>query len=442
MRNLGMHRSIGVGLALVVGLGAQACGSGTDLNGGSDDGRRRPTTVVDDEEQVFELVEMTPEVESHIATPLSVVTLTYNLDVDPNSVDGVVLRERGSERTIPVEVEVEGKKITITPQRPLGEKAFYTVVADAVKSLEPNTSSVDFEGRFFTRINFVDLYLRYQSSVATRAHDFEWNAETRELLISHWAPGTDGVVMTPDDVQDLRAVTRFDENFDETWSDTRGEAGEDGVYGTQDDVRLYLREISYSPLGEVTRTNTFYGADLLAGTVDDYKQLSTSTYGEGDRVDRVCGETTCTAYRYGEAERFDVELVDPGPDGVWQTEDDLLGTEYAWVRFDARGLATGIERHLVGVAGDLTPSSETLVSYTAISRDQFGLPIESTVYDGAGPDGLWMTEDDHGQSRTIYTHDEDGFQRTRHLYGPGADDLIGSPDDEIRSSFYFQANNL
>jgi len=434
-----------VALLLTAGLVVTACGDGypdgEDANVESTDRLIHwPGFQSDDPSgsaSKFFVVHMTPGPDSRTATPRSEIRFRFSRAIEPDTVDEqtVVLRERESLRTVPVRVHVHGVHMTVTPLRPLNTNYRYTIDLGGVGSQSGHTT--DFAARFFTVPNHPVLYLRYTGTEATRAHEFSWDADAGYLGIDHKLPGPDGVLQTADDPQDVLAEVFYDAEQDNTHSHVRTNPGPDGVFDTADDFHTYERTMTYSAAGMTTRYHEYFGSDGEIGTPDDYTgPLETHYYDAEDRFVGLCNGTSCTRLDYFDGERAALVLSDPGPDGIWRTDDDELGND--WIRnvYDENGVELGSEFHVLTSGGTPTPSAATLTGYADMTVVD-GLATEVRIYDGAGADGVWRTADDAASVLVAITYDEDGLRQTMFNYEAGPDDQFGTVDDRLADEWFY-----
>lgn len=169
-----------------------------------------------------------------------------------------------------------------------------------------------------------------------------------------------------------------------------GGPGEDGVWGTADDLVTALEEFDAVADG-TTRINAYFGD---AGPDD--------TWGTEDDVET-------RAYRRelnpNDAERRRVSYVGPGEDGVWHTDDDELGAEWYGVWFE----------NFYDEGNEGT---------------KWGAWDRQIRYSGAGADGIWLTADDVASN--CLTHEfADGTQywTEEFTFTPGPDGVCFTADD-------------
>lgn len=388
----------------------------------------------------FALVAMSPQAESAVAAPRSVVVLTFSEAVDPGTVNtgSVVLRERESQRVVPASLAVAGEVVTLTPLRPLESNYRYTVDLHAIGSLDPYDNTIEHQARFFTATNFATLYLRYPSAgdPAYRSHVYSWDESSRGLQVGHFTPGPDGALLTFDDVEDTREDLRYDADRDYTRKHVLG-CGPDATLGSADDVHLYERVMTYGAAGLTTRQVVDFGADGLTGTADDTTfALETYHYDADDRYVGSCNGTTCTRYDHGANQVAMVTLAGPGPDGAWRTADDVLASPWRLRFYDAVGVELGVEEHALAPDGTATVTPTSLLGYTDYTVSA-GLATAARTFTAVGADGLWRTADDGGDLAYVLGHEVDGTRATQQVWRAGGDGRFDTADDELYEDWYY-----
>ncbi|MEN0063287.1 MAG: hypothetical protein AAGA48_14135, partial [Myxococcota bacterium] len=152
-----------------------------------------------------------------------------------------------------------------------------------------------------------------------------------------------------------------------------------------------------------------------------------------------------------------LQIASPGPDQIWQTEDDPTGDVEVFA-YDELSRLTFYELHNAGRDGVYGTRDDQLPSFESAEyvhgederrfaeivgdafalvyvRDEYGNPIRIETYGDPGPDGEWLTADD--VSQTAYrsplfvedTYDADGQRILRDWWDHGSDTISFTDDD-------------
>lgn len=386
----------------------------------------------------FALASASPAAGATDATPNAKIVLTFSEAVDPASVSKstVRLRERESKREVPATLDVNGDTITITPIVPLGGRSRYSVDYQAASLADASCTATDTFG-FRTQLNFTTLYIRYIDGLEDRADVYTWNAADRTLAVDFYAPGPDGQLLTADDPEDVRSLYTYDEGLDETSAFNWTGAGADGLWATADDFNNLNRHSTHSAAGITAQYYEYFGPDGLVGTDDDtVSPTTTFDYDANDVYLGSCDDTSCTTSTPGTNEETYTTSIDPGDDGVFRTADDVLAASWSRSVTDDYGVPSTYEVHLLAPDGTatITPGSlQYYVDYT-VSGERI---VGARAYKAAGPDGVWRTADDVGDTLSTYGYDADGLRTTTEVYLAGPDDLLGTADDVIYQEFFY-----
>lgn len=227
--------------------------------------------------------------------------------------------------------------------------------------------------------------------------------------------------------------------------------GVDAMYGTADDVPIYLMVQNYTGdrhTGFIWYTNS--GTDTLWRTADDRcnsyweyeydaqgnKTRETRKRCNGDQLPRTADDTInqIRDYAYdseGRLTRLGYR-VGPGTDTMWDTADDafayILRTDY-----DASGLAIGTLQYsgpgTDGVWG--TPDDTASYATTTIYDTATKLPLSTTTYGEDGADNMWGTPDDMITGYQVFTYDGLGNRTDEKYFDAGADGMWRTPDDRV-----------
>jgi hypothetical protein len=188
------------------------------------------------------------------------------------------------------------------------------------------------------------------------------------------------------------------------------------------------------------------GPDELLGTADDFENgASTWHYDGADRLAGTCtvdtgadqlafsaddNVTGCTVYRYGQGIVSLVSAVAPGQDGVWRTDDDVLGGSWSFSTLGAAGETLRTEVHALD-AGATNPSESTLQAYLDFEYDVAGFAVAVLHHGGRGTDGQWNTSDDAPVQFIKSIHASDGLLVAQEYYAAGPDGRLRTADDEL-----------
>gem|GEM_PF-782686 len=192
--------------------------------------------------------------------------------------------------------------------------------------------------------------------------------------------GDDKTPFTRDDrVQDYEMAVLTDGV--ETGSKSFNAAGPDGKWFTDDDVCRYVE------------TRAF----------DDQRRKVRALRTAGDRTIRLI------TYLHDEAgnNTTDMEYSNAGPDGKWQTDDDVLEK---WHRYEYDGgrLVRSMEFHAehkgTGPDGKWFTNDDVVSSTKAHVYNNSGRLARELKAIGSGPDGKWFTDDDVLQYYTVMSY--------------------------------------
>ena len=262
----------------------------------------------------------------------------------------------------------------------------------------------------------------------------------------------------------LRIVTFTPNGRDATPGTADDGIGPDGVWLTDDDRPLQYAHITatdrptfFPPsrfaFGAALSTVSFsVGPDLAVWTGDDTKINATSYSFRGPALlnsflnvsagtDGVFGtpDDVYSLTKYDHESKRQISSNNPGPDGAWETADDIptgyvdyvieadtiqkavtynaFGADTQWFTSDdtisgceVRQFSDGKMRNINYSPGaDLKcfTSDDTITSYQDYFVDALGRLTGQTSY-GAGTDGVFLTADDITQSRSEYEYGVDG----------------------------------
>ena len=399
--------------------------------------------------ETFHVESMVPAPNSAGAAPLTTVTLQFNRAVDFSSAtaDTVWIIHRESRRRIAATISPGStpRHVRLTPVLPLSTNSRYTVEVDGVAAPSGHTAS--YSARFFTRPHFPIGLQRHRGAGLHTYYTASYDPVTRIRRVQYMRTGPDMLAGTSDDQVEQLNEYFYEENQDNYYLLVSLDPGEDASYGTPDDVVLSARHLTW---GKAGRDEVFYsmaGQDGIIGSADDYDTgVKRHYYDEEDRLAYTCTfdagsdaraftaddtTTSCVRSIYLEGEERVMTTTGPGADGSWRTEDDELGDTWSRSILNSSGAVVRQETHVLASNGTAVPLDTTLLAYTVHSRSANHLVLESLSYSGAGPDGLWNTEDDVGSDRRQYTYDSDGFIRSEVFYRAEADGLHGTGDDYL-----------
>lgn len=414
---------------------------------GDDDGQGDDDCDHDDDEgEPCEVIAMDPSPDSHVATPLSTVTITFNHAIDQSSAtdDTVQLRERESRRRVRVGIApgASEAQLRLTPILPLmGDKRF-TVEVQGVVDADGQTCV--YSARFFKRVHLREAFERYNTGGLATYYDSVWDPVARIRTVPWMGAGPDHLAGTDDDFQRDLTQYHYDALQDSSYMLNRMQPGGDGVYYTDDDVIRVERYYAYTGIGLDWIYETFPGLDGDLGTADDRDDNITTRHYDptSDRETGVCfvdagadvtaftGDdsiTSCKRYVSLDDEFRTLTSVAPGVDGDWLTDDDEPGPTWTRAILDDVRAVTRREIHALAGDGTATPTDATLQEYTVIDRDANHLPTESRTY----------TSDGVGTDRVVDTYDADGFVLTETTYRAGDDGDHGTGDDFLFQRFFY-----
>jgi hypothetical protein len=343
------------------------------------------------------LVATTPADGAIGVSVLADIELTFDGPVDAAALEEIAVYERESRRSVPIaEVTVEGEVATIRLARPLRHGTRYRVELPGAPAF-----------RFDTVVNATLTHRNHdaQGSISSRT-DYLLDAAGWVARYTQYAAGPDQVFDTPDDevayyyryttTDGLVAMTEF-----------IGAPGPDGVWLTGDDEvgSTYTQE--HSDAGPTRYTERRLGA-VFSWTERRYdaqhREVEIVGYDGPGADDRW--QTADDEIQYLAVASYDgpdptgwQTFFDPGPDGAWRTDDDVVGSR---TEYDVDEVGRLWRTRAYDAAG-------VLVSYVAYGVDEATGLISGTRHcTGAGPDGAWFTSDDLISSVTVRTYDATG----------------------------------
>jgi hypothetical protein len=282
-----------------------------------------------------------------------------------------------------------------------------------------NYGSPGSDGRWFTAD---DVYINY----STFLYDVNGNLTRQARSIG---VGPDGIPFTADDqgIQGSESVciscasgvtyeaTTYDANNRGLSCVSYKDPGADGVWFTADDTYSYYLTSLYDPNGRLIRQARSLGAgpDGIPFTADDsvsYDISQTSTSAATDNT--VPAGSSAVSYQifsYNDADilvRY-VWYADPGLNGTWFTDDDIIR------------------------------------SYSTYNLNDAGKTLRQFYYDGYGLDGIWFTDDDTVNGYSDNTYDAAGNLVRSIGYNIGPDGVAFSADDQPNYYYVlsYDANN-
>lgn len=125
------------------------------------------------------------------------------------------------------------------------------------------------------------------------------------------------------------------------------------------------------------------------------------------------------------------EFNDPGPDGDFDTADDVQTYLTAYLFTEPHQLDQEVQVSDPGLDGEWGTSDDVIAEYTAYTFNSDGLRELSLTFTGPGTDGIWFNEDDELGDFYEETYDADGLLQTDAHYVPGPDGLPQTSDDVI-----------
>lgn len=349
------------------------------------------------------------------------------------------------------------RRITITPRFALAAWSTYRV---RVTGLDSGCGTVpDFGFDFETRRTSWTSRETYDSAGAVASgelHELDfatWRVR-RQRAIS--GVGMDGIFGTTDD--DVWYQQEYAYSGDESLLTATG-PGTDNMLGTPDDVITYVGELADDPASNFSATfDRTPGDDMMWFTVDDgYATLFVQyfdargafagyAYYADAGADGVplSGDEASTGY----ARVVDVSpgvrqvhaYFDPGMDGTYETEDDVLTSIVEW-RFDSDNHLTSQMSFLAGMDGLLDTDDDVYAgSGLVILHDPItGLRTQERTLFTAGPDAMWLTDDDVFAQVAISHYDAELNQTDRLSYFRGPDLLVATSDDTLFDRVWYAA---
>ncbi len=212
--------------------------------------------------------------------------------------------------------------------------------------------------------------------------------------------------------------------------------GPDGTWGTEDDL--------YESVEQHERVSATLGCNAYVTSADDDGLWRPVGCGN-DAGDRTIEHVDWFEFTDDGRMTRRCRSVDPGPDGLWVTTDDVPSRPF-----------TGACRSIAALdAGATTPPNQHLSVNTEVigfgddglaftEDDETGLPVIEAhderghrVFaimpgptEGPGSDALWRTADDNISEYHQYTFDRAGVRLEEQLFGAGDDGLWFTEDDE------------
>lgn len=316
--------------------------------------------------------------------------------------------------------------IRFTPPEPLLHGRHYSLVLGDFTDLAGNV----FVGQtiaFTTSINETTKLVTYTGGAISEwlGATLDANGRVRSTL-RYDAPGADGVWLTADD----HPVQRLD--FARTSVDLVGDVreygpGADGALGTADDVVMTLERRRFDSTGRETDDAIYIGAgpDGTWATADDV----TGSYQTKGWMD---------------LSRIQLSFIDsPGTDGMWRTGDDA-GPSWHGYTYDTRARLVREIVRSTGADRFAGTNDDEILSHIDRTYDALGL-ARVIVYNAAGPDGTWLTDDDVVERWQRIERDETGLVvATIELAAPGPDGMWLTDDDAIsqRAVYAYAASRL
>ncbi len=191
--------------------------------------------------------------------------------------------------------------------------------------------------------------------------------------------------------------------------------GWDGVWFTTDDRAEEPTGWTHDDDGRVVeRFSVDRGNDLAWGTPDDSiaNLLEVSQYREDGLPLRV------------------ITHVGRGADGMWRTDDDVIGS-YRESVYDGAVAIRAVEYGNRGGDGDWFTDDDRIYSYDGVDPLAKDLPARELYQTGAGEDTAWFTDDDAPSVLFTWTYDPTGARlESREIY-PGADGVWWNEDDNV-----------
>lgn len=230
-----------------------------------------------------------------------------------------------------------------------------TVTTDAGEQVDVQSTRYIAEGADGRWLTDDDVIDRYSRNVMT-----ESAAEASGYSIYYIGPGDDGEWLTADD--EATSYQSYTTDAESMRVIRYGSAGDDGQWMTADDV-----------------VAEYYDSEII--------QLASD-------------KTLLTAIYYDAA----------GVDGEWFTADDEVKEFFSFQFEEEFGRATSIRYADVG--GDGLPfTADDVIDSVAIGttlQDENGVVELDIDYDGPGPDGVWLTDDDNVSRYARQVVDADG----------------------------------
>jgi hypothetical protein len=233
-------------------------------------------------------------------------------------------------------------------------------------------------------------------------------------IIRDEGPGPDGKLGTSDDVEIAYSAEEFDAFGQVVRETVVNSPGPDGKWETSDDPIESLDQLTLASDGSIGND---YGYPAVGPDGKWADAVATSRIWFGFD----------TAGQPGHEQDFD----EPGPDGKWGDADDVMDRWYHRVFGDGTGNAFLVsEKQYIDPGPDGIP--DTADDPVSILTTRY--PAYGTFADGAGPDGLWGTSDDHLTGRYTNLFSPKGYMSRSTLYvDPGPDGEWGTPDDPVDS---------
>jgi hypothetical protein len=241
---------------------------------------------------------------------------------------------------------------------------------------------------------------------------------TRRFTVEIYDAGADGLWFTPDDgTGATRDMTFLGPEGEILAVIPSGNPGPDGIWLTGDDRLLGYDAPSRDP--RVFATYGAPGADGLWFTADDSIERFTAT-------DRDASGRPLQDWYGG-----------PGPDGIPLTADDHPCGVSRYRYLDA---GVSVEDGVNYNTGCFHNDNGRAARWQ-FTRDAQGRLLRKVTYVDAGPDGVWLTEDDSIEQYDVYTYDVGGLSDEVSYYASGADQQWFTDDDTI-GFIYIERDNF
>ncbi len=246
----------------------------------------------------------------------------------------------------------------------------------------------------------------------------QWDASTRTLTFSPARPLARGASYTlmMSGIRDLNGATLTDMTV--SFDTVSNPVAVETTYLESGEVEFYMAN-DLDPRGRVLRSRkyTSAGPDGVWHTDDDVLGLYVAN--QYDSNDLLSEQTI---------------IGGPGPDNVWLNEDDLIATLYRY-ETDQRHLTRLVIVTAAGGDGLWRTDDDLVERYWAFRYNTQGTLVRLGQYSGAGPDGMFFTVDDIAASNSIvWQADTDATGRDARItayYDSGVDGIWETPDDTV-----------